>query len=53
MREVNLYGVPYAVEGAFFPVAEGLLQLEVEVPRAKRAFVNELFARWLESPTPR
>jgi hypothetical protein len=52
LRELDLYGVPYAVEGSFFAIGDGLLQLEVEVPRTKRAFVNELFARWVEAPTP-
>jgi hypothetical protein len=39
-------GVTYAVEGLFLPVGDGLLQLEVSTPRAKRPYVRDLFAAW-------
>jgi S1-C subfamily serine protease len=49
----TLGGVAYSVEGSFVRVGAGLLQLEVEAPRAKRAFVSDLFLRWSEAPLAR
>jgi S1-C subfamily serine protease len=42
-------GTAYSVEGAFASRADGLLQLEVESPDSKLAFVQDLFAAWLKA----
>jgi hypothetical protein len=41
-------GVPYTVEGTFVAAGAGLLQLEMAVPTAKRAFLEGLFKSWVQ-----
>ncbi len=41
-------GVSYSVEGVFLALGDGLFQLEVVSPSAKRPFLQDLFAAWVK-----
>jgi hypothetical protein len=51
-RRVERLGVAYEVHGVFVRRGDGLLQLEVEAPPAKLAFVRDLFAAWVKALSP-
>jgi S1-C subfamily serine protease len=51
-RRVERLGVAYGVHGTFVRRSDGLLQLEVEAPLAKRDYVEDLFAAWVKALSP-
>ncbi|HEV7502056.1 MAG TPA: trypsin-like peptidase domain-containing protein, partial [Vicinamibacteria bacterium] len=48
LRSTRL-GVSYAVAGTFVAAGDGLLQLEMVAPVAKRDFVRDLYTAWVRS----
>jgi hypothetical protein len=48
LRSTRL-GISYAITGAFVAAGDGLLQLEMVAPVAKRPFVRDLFTGWVRS----
>jgi hypothetical protein len=48
LRSTRL-GVSYAVAGTFVAAGDGLLQLEMVAPMAKRDFVRDLYTAWVRS----
>jgi S1-C subfamily serine protease len=42
-------GVDYTTEGVFLALGDGLVQLEVDVPTAKRPFLQDLFTAWVKA----